>query len=113
MARYRFYPAADARQDEIWHYTVEMWSVEQAEAYIRGLHDHLQKLADKTLFWHTLPPRSPVPASLRQGVYFSRYEKHYIFFRELSDGIGVMSLLHEAMDMPVNLKKDLQQLYFK
>ena len=110
MARYRFYPPADARQDEIWRYTVKTWSVEQAKVYIRGLHDHLQKLADEELFWHRLPRRLVVPTDLKIETYLSRYEKHYIFFRELSDGIGVMSILHENMNMPVRLKEDLQRL---
>jgi len=47
MAGYRFSPAADKRQDEIWEYTSEQWGENQAKKYLQGLHDHLQRLADK------------------------------------------------------------------
>lgn len=46
-----------------------------------------------------------------QGIslYFVRYERHYVFFRELSDdGIGVISILHESMDLPRRLREDLE-----
>ncbi len=57
MPSYLLYPSADKRQDEIWGYTVKTWGVEQAEKYITGLHDHMQQLADKALFWHPPPAR--------------------------------------------------------
>ena len=42
------------------------------------------------------------------GVYFTRYEHHYLFFRELSDGrLGIISVLHERMDLPNRLIDDL------
>ena len=110
MPRYRFFPAANARQDQIWRYTVETWGEAQAKKYIRELHHHLQQLADKELYWHRIPRRLSVPTDLASDIFFSRCQKHYIFFRELSDGIGIMSILHESMDLPIHLKEDLQRL---
>ncbi len=114
MAGYRFFPAADKRQDEIWRYTHEQWGEDQAKKYIRGLHDHLQKLANKDIPWHPLPTGLLVPSDLNLSIFFSRYEKHYVFFRELSSNdIGVISILHGAMQIPVRLNEDLERILKK
>ena len=43
------------------------------------------------------------------GVFFFRHQHHYVFFRELSKGtLGVISILHENMDLPSRLKQDLE-----
>lgn len=111
MSGYRFYPTADARQDEIWDYTLNEWGEQQAEKYIIELHSHLSKLANNKLLWQDLPTRLVIPNDLSLSVYFSHYSKHYIFFRELSDGtIGIMTILHETMDVPIRLKEDLTKL---
>lgn len=111
MATYLFFPPADQAQDDIWHYTLEEWGQKQAEKYITGLHNHLQALSTKKKPWRNLPDTLVIPPDLKTRAYFSKYEHHYIFFRELSDGkIGVMSILHEKSDLPVRLRKDLQKI---
>ena len=108
MAKYRFFHTADKRQDEIWDYTLENWGEKQAEKYIIELHEHLAKLSSNKLLWRTLPGNLAVPDDLDIHVYFSHYRHHYIFFRELSDGhIGIMTILHNSMDIPVKLNQDL------
>ena len=108
MAGYLFYPPADAAQDRIWHDTVETWGEVKAETYIRCLHVHLQKLSETRALWRKLPAPLVVPADLKMDVWLSRYERHYIIFRTLSGGrIGVISILHERMDLPVRLADDL------
>ncbi len=114
MAGYRFFPAADKRQDEIWEYTSEQWGEDQAKKYILGLHNHLQRLSNKEIPWQLLPQRLVVPSDLNLSVFFSRYEKHCIFFRELSgNDIGVISILHGAMQVPVRLNEDLERILNK
>lgn len=111
MANYRFFHTADSRQDEIWNYTVENWGEKQAEKYITELHRHLEKLSDNKLLWRSLPGNLAVPDDLDIPVYFSHFQHHYIFFRELSDGcIGIMTILHDSMDIPVRLGEDLLRI---
>ena len=111
MTGYRFYPRADTAQDKIWRDTFETWGETQAATYIRGLHAHLQRLCENRLVWRRLPQKLAVPSDIKREAYFSRYEHHYIFFRELDNGdLGVMSILHERMDLPVRLKDDLAAL---
>lgn len=55
-----------------------------------------------------------VPVDIKRSAYFGRYEHHYVFFRELKNGdLGVMSILHERMNLPVRLKEDLAALLNK
>ncbi|MGN8171644.1 type II toxin-antitoxin system RelE/ParE family toxin [Agrobacterium cavarae] len=111
MPVYRFYAPADAAQDKIWRDTVEQWGEAQAESYLRGLHAHLHRLCDNRLLWRRLPQRLAVPSDIKREAYFSRYERHYLFFRTLDNGdLGVMSILHEKMDMAVRLREDLSAL---
>lgn len=111
MAAYRFYPRADAAQDKIWRDTSDTWGEAQADTYIRGLHAHLQRLCDNRLIWRRLPQKLAVPSDIKRKAYFSRYERHFVFFRELGNGdVGVMSILHERMDLPVRLRDDLAAL---
>ncbi|WP_432417129.1 type II toxin-antitoxin system RelE/ParE family toxin [Agrobacterium salinitolerans] len=78
---------------------------------MRGLHAHLQRLCDNHLLWRLLPQRLAVPDDIKHEAYFSRYEHHYLFFRKLDNGdLGVMSILHERMDMAVRLREDLMAL---
>ncbi|MBP2449006.1 type II toxin-antitoxin system RelE/ParE family toxin [Rhizobium leguminosarum] len=111
MPAYRFYPRADAAQDKIWRDTVEAWGEKQADAYILGLHAYLQRLCEDRLIWRQLPQRLAVPEDIKRSAHFGRYEHHYVFFRELQNSdLGVMSILHERMNLPVRLKEDLAVL---
>lgn len=111
MANYLFFPSADHRQDEIWDYTLQRYGEKQARTYIEGLHEHLERLAAGSLPWKKLPSSLLLASQKKTDVYFSRYERHMIFFRVFPDGtLGVLSLLHEAMDIPVRLREDLRNL---
>lgn len=111
MVAYRFYPRADAAQDKIWRDTVDQWGEKQAVTYITGLHAHLQLLCRDRVLWRRLPQKLAVPADIKQEAYFSRYERHYLFFRILDNGdLGVMSILHDRMNVPVRLAEDLAAL---
>jgi plasmid stabilization system protein ParE len=108
---YRFFPIADARQDAIYQYTLEHWGEKQAERYIFGLHEHLQQIADQKLTWHKIPARFIRSNMDLPQAYVTRYEKHYIFFKKLDKNtVGIMSIMHEAMDIPSRLKEDLELL---
>ena len=99
--KYLFYSAADRRQDEIWDYTVGKWGEEQAIRYIEGLHEAIAQAAAGNIVW-----RKPIHPKLSK-IYYIRFENHYVFFRELPNNlIGVITILHEKMDLPSRLEDD-------
>ena len=102
--RHKIHPAAREAIKNIWLYTQQTWGEDQANAYIRGLYDAVQQVAENKMLWR------PVPHQHAEGVFFTRYKHHYIFFRELSRGrLGVVSVLHEKMNIPIRLKNDIEQ----
>ncbi len=70
MTGYRFYPTADKAQDDIWDYSVREWGEVRAATYIKGLHEHLQKLADRELRWRDLPVSLVIPGDLQIEAWF-------------------------------------------
>lgn len=97
----RFHRAAKNRLLEIWDYTERIWGEAQADKYIRGLVDAIYETADARHQWR------PALDELLPGVYFIRYERHFIFFRALSpDAIGVINVLHDSMNIPMRLRED-------
>ena len=97
----KIYRAAQARLTEIWDYTEQTWGEKQADAYVRSLVAAVNQVQAERRRWRPLRDRS-LP-----GVYFIRHQHHYIFFRELSDGtLGVISILHENMDIPARVRDD-------
>ena len=92
MASVRVQEAASHRLDEIYRYTRDRWGVQQAERYITGLFEAFGKI-------ETLAVMSrPVPAEFGVDGYFFRYERHFVYWRKLSNGdIGIVTILHERM----------------
>jgi len=108
---YIFFPSVNDELDKIWEYSEDRYGIKQAEKYMNGLHSYLQKLSEKKTSWRTLPQKWIVPDDLEIQTYFNKYEHHFIYFREFSSGkIGVMSILHETVDIPVRLKEDLHKI---
>ena len=92
MASVRVQEAASHRLDEIYRYTRDQWGVEQAERYITGLFEAFGKIET-----HEVMSR-PVPAEFGVDGYFFRYERHFVYWRKLSNGdIGIVTILHERM----------------
>lgn len=97
----KIFPPAEARLIEIWNYTFDTWSEEQADSYLQGLINRIHSVAQKRYSWR------PVADRTLRDVWFIRYEKHYIFFRALPEGdLGIISVLHESMNIPARLKED-------
>lgn len=46
-------------------------------------------------------------------VYFSRYEKHFVYFMEREFGIAILSVLHGAMDISNRLAEDMLRIDFE
>jgi len=102
MLEVKILPAARERLLDIWSYTSEEWDDEQADLYVEGLIKDLNRISEDKMIWRAVKEKRI------DGVYFVQYEHHYVFFREFTDFIGVISILHEQMDLPNRLKEDIK-----
>jgi len=99
--RHKIYPAAHRRIIEIWQYTDKTWGEKQADNYVRGLYNAVEKAAINIYLWRKVEHEDV------KGLFFVGYKHHYIFFRELSkDVLGIVNVLHVNMDIPSRLKED-------
>jgi toxin ParE1/3/4 len=88
----RIQDGASHRLDDIYRYTRDRSGDVQAETYITGLFAALDKITAHGVV------SKPIPAELGVEGYFFRYERHFIYWRHLSNGdIGIVTILHERM----------------
>ncbi len=101
---HRILPSAKERMIEIWDYTCEKWGEEQADSYVSGLFVELDKISLARHRWNR------VDNDELADVFVAKYRHHFVFFRELTDGqLGVISILHEKMDIPMRLIEDFER----
>ena len=92
MKPVRVQEAAAVRIDEIHRYTRERWGDAQADAYVRGLFEAIEGIAAGAV------ASRPVPAEFGVDGYVFRYEKHFVYWKTLSNGAtGIVTVLHERM----------------
>jgi len=92
MPAIRIQEAASHRLDDIYRYTRERGGDRQAENYITGLFAEFDKIADHRVL------SKPTPADFGVEGFFFRYERHFVYWRHLSNGdIGIVAILHERM----------------
>jgi toxin ParE1/3/4 len=82
--------------EEIWSYTLETWSLEQADRY--------HNLIMKEVEYLSLHPGSGKDISeLREGYRYAKVKSHLIFYRYSKTEIEIVRILHESMDFPNRL----------
>jgi toxin ParE1/3/4 len=87
---YRLSPLAEADLEEIWSYTVEAWSWEQAERYHAEMLDIFARLAAGQLSGRRI--------DVREGYLKYPVGSHFVFYRLGPGGIEVIRILHQRMD---------------
>ncbi|PWQ92133.1 type II toxin-antitoxin system RelE/ParE family toxin [Leucothrix pacifica] len=102
MASYQVLNTASYRIDEIYLYSWDQWGEAQAKRYIQGLFDCIEKIAKREVLWKV------IPAEYEVSGYYTHYEKHFVYWRELSDGsVGIATILHQSMSIGDRLLEDL------
>jgi toxin ParE1/3/4 len=92
----RLRPRALADLENIWRYTTEQWSEEQAEIYHNKIVDSMAALATGRL-------RGRSAEDVRPGYLKYRIGSHFIFYRTAGYGIDVIRILHQQMDVDRHL----------
>ncbi len=98
----RVQEAASLRLDEIYRYTRDRWSSDQADRYITDLFAAFDRIDS-----HGVASR-PIPAEFGVEGFYFRHEHHFVYWRRLSDGdIGIVTILHERMHQTDRFRDDL------
>jgi len=92
MADFTLRPKTLADLESIWDYTVETWGEEQAERYLRLINQSFHKIADN-------PGLGRPCDAIRKGYRRLGVGRHMVFYRAGDNGIDVVRILHERMDV--------------
>ncbi|AOI68737.1 type II toxin-antitoxin system RelE/ParE family toxin [Burkholderia ubonensis] len=88
-------PLAEADLEDIWTYTFERWSLEQAERYVGELAVAFEQLARRE--------RVGRPSRAREGYLRYLVGSHVVFYRETTETLDVIRVLHQRMDVDRHL----------
>jgi toxin ParE1/3/4 len=89
---------AEKDLENIWLYTFENWSIEQAEKYLNLVFDEIDYLC--------LKPNSGLEyGNIRKGYWRYKVNSHFIFYKinEKRNEIEIIRILHEIMDIENHL----------
>ncbi|PIE37291.1 MAG: plasmid stabilization protein [Gammaproteobacteria bacterium] len=101
MTAIRIQQGASHRLDDIYRYTRDRWGEDRAEQYISGLFTAFERIESRGVV------SRPIPAEFGVEGFFFRYERHFVYWRYLSDGdIGIVTVLHERMHQIERFKHD-------
>jgi len=78
--------------EEIWLYTAEKWSIDQADRYYNLIFDEIQFICKNV---NAGKPMEHV----RKGYRASKVKSHLIFYRIQNNIVEVIRILHERMDI--------------
>lgn len=92
MMGYVLSPAAQADLETIWDYTVKHWGEAQAERYTRDIQAACEALSNGTLI-------SRSADEIRKGYHKVAVGSHVIFYRQRSDAVEIVRILHQSMDV--------------
>lgn len=105
MPEIRIQAGASHRLDEIYRYTLDKWGEEQAAQYVTGLFAAFDRIATHGVV------SKPIPAAFGVNGFFFRYERHFVYWRHLSNGdIGIVTILHERMHQLSRFQDDFWSL---
>ena len=103
MTRFLVQNRASFRIDEIYRYTLNLWGIEKAESYLTGLFKAFEKVETYEILSH------PIPAEFGVDGFFFKYQKHYVYWKYLSNGtVGIVTILHERMHQIERFKDDFE-----
>jgi len=85
---------------DIWNYTYDNWSEDQADKYYKLLTDNFQKIAED-------PEIGKRYKTIADNLFGLKAGKHIIFYRKLPSEkqIEITRILHESMDLKSRIKE--------
>ena len=84
--------------ENIWAYTLETWSLRQADKYYNDLIEAIEFLCES-------PKTGKSVEHLRKGYRSFKVNSHLIFYITTEFELDVIRILHSQMDIPNRLSK--------
>ena len=91
MAAYSLSSKAAADLDGIYEYTILNFGLMQARAYLSGLHERFETLAENPMHGRSASELSP-------GLSRLEYQSHVVFYVPKNKGIRIVRVVHQSMD---------------
>jgi toxin ParE1/3/4 len=98
MAKYRFTNEAVNDLEEIWSYTKQKWSLEQADRYYNLIIDEIEFISSN-------PPLGRSIDYIKEGYRSTKVKSHVVFYKQHEDDtILIVRILHQSMDIEKRMK---------
>jgi Plasmid stabilization system protein len=99
MAKYKLTNKAVDDLTQIWNYTIDRWSENQADKYYQLLIDNFNDVANS-------PDLEKNYSGVIENLLGFRAGQHIIFYRKIEeDEIEIIRILHEQMDLKNRIKE--------
>lgn len=99
MANYKFTNKAVDDLAQIWNYTLDKWSEDQADRYYNMLIENCKEVAIN-------PDLGKNYQGVLQNLLCFKAGRHIIFYRLLGDNdIEIIRIIHEQMDIESRIKE--------
>ena len=104
MRKYFIQPAASARLEEIYRYSLQQFGKTQADRYLDAAFARFDDIAERKVTWRRIPSEFGVDG------FFTRYQSHFIFWKMRADGeVAIVAILHQRMDLARRLQEDASE----
>ena len=97
---YKISQEANWDLENIWLYTYENWSLEQADRYFDLIMDEIEYLAEN-------PKSGRDYGGVRKGYFRSKIKSHFIFYKinYKQEEIEIIRILHQRMNIDSRLNE--------
>ena len=97
--KYRIRSLAEYDLEAIWLYTIEQWSVDQADTYLESIIQRFDWLADNPLLGKQRD-------DVKKGYYCFPEGMHLVFYKIINNQIEIIGIPHQSMDFVECLKEE-------
>ena len=95
--KYRITESAYIDLDNIWLYTFEKWSENQANKYFESIIQEIELMSEN-------PQKAKEMSQVKSNYFYFRALSHYVFFKYGNDKIEIIRILHKMMDFSQHLE---------
>lgn len=98
MSKFKFSNEAVKDLEEIWVYTKQIWSIEQADRYYDLIIDEVEFISKNPNLGRDIN-------YVKEGYRSTKVKSHVIFYKlDESGGILIVRILHQRMDVETRMK---------